>query len=120
MTKKLTFPKEERLKSAIRIKEVFNTGLHFFSYPFKVYILTNQVQQARICISAPKRSFKSAVDRNTIKRRSKEAYRLNKEVISSTPPIDLYLIYIGKKVEDYYTIEKGMKKILEEVKRTVL
>jgi ribonuclease P protein component len=115
MTKKYTFPKNERLKSDIRLKEVYSTGTQLFFYPFKVYYLSNEEKVSRICISAPKRAFKSAIDRNTIKRRSKEAYRLNKDLVSNLN-LDIYLIYIGKKVEDYHTIEKGMIKTLSGIK----
>ena len=114
MTRKHTFKKEERLKSAQRINEVYTTGTQFFAHPFKCFVLPGTADVSKICVSAPKRLFKSAVDRNTIKRRSKEAYRLNKEQLQGVNA-DIYLIYISKKVEDYATIEKGIVKLLGQI-----
>ena len=123
MTIKNSFTKEERLKSAIRIKDVYTLGKRLFAYPFKLYILEN-IESAhnhchRICISVPKRGFKSSPDRNLIKRRSREAYRLNKSIAVESPKkYDMYWIYIGKVAEPYEVIEKGVKKLLVQLVTT--
>jgi ribonuclease P protein component len=78
---KFSLPKTERLSKEIWIKELFERGSTFYHHPFKVLYLphpdsgstTNQV-----LFSVSKRQFKRAVDRNTIKRRLREAFRLNK------------------------------------------
>jgi ribonuclease P protein component len=120
VTIKNSFSKEERLKSAIRIKDVYTLGKQLFAYPFKLYILENKEVAHnhchRICISVPKRSFKSSPDRNLIKRRSREAYRLNKTIAADSPTkFDMYWIYIGKVAEPYEVIEKGVKKLLGQL-----
>ena len=117
MTKINTFTQEERLKSAIRIKEVYTSGAQYFTYPFKLYLLKKDVESMHhsVCISVPKRNFKTASDRNLLKRRSREIYRLHKSMISNTPDkFDMYWVYIGKTVEPYPVIEKGMTKLLRQ------
>jgi len=55
----------------------------------------------------PKRNFKRAVDRNTLKRRIKEAFRLHKQVLAASPSPNSWIIgyiYIGKEIADYQTI----------------
>ena len=69
----------------------------------------------QILISVPKRGFKLAVDRNKIKRRIKEAYRLQKSDWASQLsilPNCMSIIYVGKKIEDYSFIERKMSKAL--------
>lgn len=73
---------------------------------------------AQAMFVAPKRSFKKSPDRNLLKRRMREAYRLNKASFYETlKPRKLILafIYTGKKVEDFAIIEASVKKLLAQV-----
>lgn len=129
MDLKYTFAKHERLKSEAEISLVYNTGEKSFSYPFKVYYHKHtsgdeslssipKGQLLRICISVPKRKFKKAVDRNLIKRRTREAFRLNKHLWyekAEKQSTDLYLIFIGNELTEYSIIEKALKKTLNNI-----
>ena len=91
--------KHEILRSKKKIKELFEDGSSFFVYPFKVYFLHEQTAApAQVLFSVSKKYFKRAVDRNLIKRRMREAYRLNKSIIETEKKdelsISIALIYI--------------------------
>src|SRR5271170_3084196 len=77
-----TFKKEERLCNKKLIDGLFHSGSSFLCYPFKVSWLVVEeprIYPAQIVFSVSKKRFKRAVDRNLIKRRMREAYRLNKQ-----------------------------------------
>lgn len=61
---------------------------------------------SRILVSVPKKSFRRAVKRNLLKRRMREAYRLQKELIG--PGIDILFVYVSKAVLPFETIYADM------------
>lgn len=70
----------------------------------------------RVLISVPKRYFKRAVKRNLLKRRIREAWRLNKSLLAADcPPFDILLTYSMNDVREYREIESALRSILEEV-----
>lgn len=78
---KKTFKKEERLCSKLLINKLFHNGSSFIVYPFRVVYLpidSQLPQGVQALLSVPKRKFKRAHQRNRIKRKMKEAYRLQK------------------------------------------
>src|SRR5690554_6232739 len=112
-------PKNERLHSKKSIKELFDKGSSFFLYPFKILYLAGEDRQAetnRVLFSVSKRKVKRAVHRNYIRRRMKEAYRLNKEVISSlNRKRRIAFIYVSSNLEDFHTIQHKMQRILNKI-----
>ncbi len=122
-----TFKKEERLCSKIVLDKLFTDGKSVFSYPFKfVFIPVDDTTQTpiQIVFSVPKRNFKRAVHRNQIKRRMREAFRLNKlafyENIADTK-IALMVIYTEKEILNFKLIQsgliKGFRKISSSLKK---
>jgi ribonuclease P protein component len=113
-----SFPHTERLKSRKTIENLFKSGKGFMAYPFKVVWCTTEPTQElplQIAISVPKRSFKRAVVRNTLKRRTREAWRLNKAALQLDATAARYaamFIYVAKEELPYQEIERGMKKAL--------
>lgn len=143
---KFTFKKSERLNSKKVIEQLFDkkgreTNQSVFLYPFRVSCigvrdlglgnseiesdsLTPNTQSLtpnnpQILISVSKRFFKHAVNRNLIKRRTREAYRLNKHLLLQKPtsqiPAYIAFVYIAKTIEDYAKIEKSMKAIFQKM-----
>lgn len=116
------FPARERLKSKKQIDELFLKGESFFLYPFSVkYLMQSNADcnHHQLLVSVSKKKFKKAVDRNKIKRRIKEAYRLNKvEFLSQGGEKRYFLIayiYIAKEIHDYRFIESKLIESLERL-----
>jgi ribonuclease P protein component len=98
---RLTFHKAERLSKEKVIQELFNKGSSFYLFPFKVFFMPNpdpEVPVHQVLISISKRNFKRAVDRNLIKRRIREGYRTNKELIAVHNKLVIAYIYSIKEI----------------------
>ncbi len=114
---KFTFSKKERINSKKEIKELFTNGSSFYLHPFKVIFMpienvgedSSQMPLNKILVAVPKRNFKKAVTRNKIKRRIKEAYRLNKHLVLKPNymglPMHIAYIYVGKEVHSFDFIQ---------------
>ena len=123
-TRTFGFPKAERLISAREIETLFQENESFFSYPFKcIYTVTPApVPSLQVLVSVGKKYHKRAVRRNKVRRRSKEAFRLNKRIFydaCTTGRVQAIFIYIGKQEEDFRTIENGIQKALHTLAATV-
>lgn len=112
------FPKSERIFLKRDIQHLFEEGKHFFCAGFKcVYVFGNGTGCNRIMISVPKKIFKQAVRRNRLKRRIREAYRLNKGQLAASE-CDLLIIYLSKNVRDSESIASGIREILARLSQT--
>lgn len=114
-----TFKQYERVTGVHRIDALFNSGKSFVAYPFRVVYCPAEHNEVAlsVLISVPKKKFKGAVRRNRVKRLFREAYRLNKHLLSEaesplTATYDMAFIYISDKVATFQEVEKGVKKAL--------
>lgn len=112
----------ERLRGDKAIQRLFSEGRSGFVYPFRYFYAVGKVADSpsSILVSVPKKLFKRAVKRNVLKRRTREAYRLNKAILHCHTNIqdnglNIAFIYAAKEVLDFNTIESGIKRILSAV-----
>jgi ribonuclease P protein component len=99
---KFVFRKEERLNKERWIKELFEKGSSFHLYPFRVLFLPHpdqSIAHTQVLISIPTRNFKRAVDRNKLKRRIREGYRLNKQALNNDQKWLIAYIYTAKEIQ---------------------
>ena len=123
----LAFPKNERLSLKRHIDMLFQNGLSFVAYPLRVIYLFPKREEKDLAsqsdspvmmmVSVPKKKIRHAVDRNYIKRRVRESYRLRKhELIQACSETDkkllLALIYLGTEKCSYTTIDGAMAKMI--------
>lgn len=126
MSKQFTLSKNERLKKRKLIEQLFTSGKSFSVFPFKIiYLITSiseDVLQAGFGVS--RRNFKKAVDRNRIRRLTKEAYRLQKQQLKNrlkeqNRQLAVFLIYTGKELPDYTTVSEKLKVILNKLRAVI-
>lgn len=114
---KYSLPKSERLHAEKSIKELFEKGSSFFLYPFKIMFWVGEGLEGtsnQVLFSVSKKKIKKATGRNYIKRRLKEAYRLNKSLL---PPAGLLLgfVFVGEAKMSFGEIEPKMKLVLQKL-----
>lgn len=119
---KLTLGKLERLKSEKIISCLFNKeGESFAIYPLRIIWMVTTLDTpfpAQFTVSVSKKRFKKAVDRNSIKRQIREAYRLNKlpiytQLEQQQQQVAIMILYTGKDKLSYSEIEERMQRIIK-------
>lgn len=115
-----TLSRDERLRSFGAIRRLFKDGRGGFIYPLRyiVYAEPSDELSASVLFSTPKKFHKRANRRNLLRRRMREAYRLNRELLASegkTGTVELALVYSTKEIHDYKTIENAVKRVLARV-----
>lgn len=112
------FPKKHRLKSAKTIEKLFLEGQTFSKFPIKVFYLHKEdIEFSLATFAVPKRNFKSAVDRNRIKRQLRETYRLNRQTIleEDRKKFVMLFLYLGKRKPSYSELNNAMKILLNKM-----
>ena len=141
-----TLLREERLRSKRALERLFGQGKGGFVYPFRYTCLiggrpdadagagtdagaaaaaagaaaavqSQAIRPASVLFSVPKRFHKRANKRNLLRRRTREAYRLNKSLLAEAGVCgaEIALVYSVKEVVDYKRIENAVKRILSQI-----
>jgi ribonuclease P protein component len=121
-----TFERSERLKSAKIIGSLFRDGNSFAAYPLRVVWAPTQAGpagRATMAVSVSKKRFKTAVERNRVKRLVREAYRLQKHLLyerlaTREEHISIMISYIGQEILPYKEVERGVTKMLRKLEES--
>ena len=100
-----SFPKQLRITNDTQLQELFASGKSL-SFDGIILKYINKKKVFKIGFSAPKRLHQSAVTRNLIKRRMRESFRLQQQLLGSSFSGIGYFIYSDKKVrssQEIYT-----------------
>jgi len=132
---KFTLGKEERLKSRKQIEQLFDKGKSIVITPFRVYFLIDEMLNAQrsmfnvqFGVGVSARNFKKAVDRNRIKRLTREAWRLQKNEITEKASetqrqLNVFFIYTGKELPDFTTVKEkvaiALKKLADKIDENI-
>lgn len=126
MPKRFGFPKAERLKSHKAIDDLFAAGGSVSVFPLRAVYKFSAAEKRglQVGVSAPKRHFKKAVDRNRLKRLMREAYRLQKEELAlKTTEAGLsgriFFLYTDRTIADFETVKAAMRKCLQRLHKTI-
>ena len=127
MAKRFTLGSKERLKSRKQIEQLFKDGKSFVHFPYRIYFQTsNETEKTsglQFGVGVSAKLFKKAVDRNKIKRLTREAWRLQKNELAElvnqkNSRLNVFFIFTGKELPEYkFVFDKigsGIKKIKEK------
>jgi len=126
---KLRLYKKEKLCSNTAINMLFRpegSSQATLAYPLRAVWRQNDGRycdaKMQFLISIPKKRLHHAVDRVMMRRRIREAYRLNHHdyTLTDNSKIDVAFIYIANSLLPYKIIEKAMKKILKNISENYL
>ena len=120
---RLTFSKDERLKSKKLIDELFREKAFVQNSVLRIYykkVVTDCAFQAQFAFNAPKKLFANAVDRNRIKRLMRESVRLQKPnfytlLQEKNSQLILLLSYHAKEIKNFSEIDEAVTKLLSKI-----
>lgn len=133
------FGKSERLRYKSLVDGLFSEGKSIYEFPLRaIYRIVDkktlercfrtprghEIGKVQVMITVPKKKRRHAVDRVLLRRRIREAYRLNRrslkkaaEESADTGTLSIALVYIHTENLDYRLIEKKTKRILAKIER---
>ncbi|HHP7242848.1 MAG TPA: ribonuclease P protein component [Cyclobacteriaceae bacterium] len=117
-----SFKKHERLTANKQISLLFKNGNSILVHPILCKFLPNDhTATNQILISVSKKKLKRSVDRNLMKRRIREAYRLNKHVLNQTggnPYLYIGFIYLPQTLFSFHDIQEKLIALLKRLNET--
>lgn len=119
-----TFRKGERLCSKLLTDQLFANHRSLFVHPFKLLWMETELQgdyPAQVLVTASKKHYKKAVDRNYIKRLLREAYRKNKASLydilhQQKKQVALAILCVNREKLSYADTEEKIVLLLQKLK----
>lgn len=127
--KGLRLYKSEKLCSHTAVGQLFGgEGNSTIAYPLRAVFRFHEPQgeaPAQFLITIPKKKIRTAVGRVLLRRRTREAYRLNRELLypslrKAGVAVDIAFIYLSTDKAPYEVIEAKMKELMGRISRDAL
>jgi ribonuclease P protein component len=127
VAKQFTLGKNERLKSRKSIEQLFSEGKKIIAAPYRVlYSLITTAKDSSIQFSTgvSAKHFKKAVERNRIKRLTREAWRLQKNGLAKkigpkNIQLNVFFIYTGREIPVYEEVFKKTGIVLDKLEKLI-
>ncbi len=131
MAKQFTLGKNERLKSRKQIEQLFSEGKKFTVTPFRIFYLFQSslitdhlIFKLQFGVGVSVKNFRKAVDRNRIKRLTREAYRVQKNELTeklkvSGSKLNVFFIYTAKEIPDFKLVKDKVALVLKKFEKIV-
>lgn len=133
MPKRFTLNKQQRIKSRKAIEQLFSEGKRFTVNPFRVFYVFPQIDNLQSApnsyrvanlqfgVGVSTKNFKKAVDRNRVKRLTREAWRLQKNAVeeillAKQKSLHVFLVYTGKELPVYADVFAKVAVILKKLR----
>ena len=118
-----SYPKKEKLCSKNIIDKLFIDANVVYEFPLKIFWIVDTLPvnvPVQSTVSVPKRKFKQAVKRNLLKRKMREAFRINKHFLyykagTLKLQIALMIVYNHGEIVPYRKIEPAMIAALDKI-----
>lgn len=115
--------KEEKLCSRTAVDRLFSEGKSLMAFPLRAaYRLRPRGEHpVQFLISIPKKRIRKAVGRVTLRRRVREAYRLNRRELLQGPleqagwGVDIAFVYLDSNPAPYSVIDEKMRSLLSRI-----
>ena len=124
MTAPEGFPKYERICKESDIQRLFDQGVGFSAYPYRVVYLFYRDETrpvtCRLLVSVSKKRFHHAFKRNRVKRLIRESWRKNKAILyeicqKDNISVDVALVYTATVIHSYEEMFRKTKKAIHEM-----
>lgn len=118
--------KREKLRGEITVARLFDRSVEgnhsALVFPLRATFCLNDrraVKCPQFLISIPKKRLRHAVDRVKMRRRVREAYRLNRHLLPTDMPVDIAFIYVAPELKDYAAVERAVTRLLTKIAQTL-
>ena len=123
----LRLDKREKLRGKTRVDGIFVAGTSVIAYPLRAVFMVErdtggETAAVRFLVSIPKKKIRHAVDRVLLRRRTREAYRLNRHLLlpalhEAGARVDVAFCYLSRDLAPYEVINAKMQHLLGIIAR---